>query len=84
MNSNSPDTRDEATELTGSLREAPPLDAELAGEAPGEDANPLLLLVVFLILLAVCWQNWVMGRRADEKSLVPDWLSSRLGRQRSP
>jgi hypothetical protein len=53
-----------------------------AGESGGLDAagaldggtDPLVLVLFAAILLAICWQNWFLARRAEGKSLIPDWL----------
>jgi len=52
-----------------------------AQPAPTADAEPIpfdptLLMVFVAVLLAICWQNWVLARRAEGKSLLPDWLAS--------
>jgi hypothetical protein len=40
----------------------------------------IVLACFVVILLAVCWQNWWLARRAEGASLLPDWLRSRSAR----
>ena len=64
----------DAVVATVSAESGPP-DAA-APDAAGSSFEPAVLVFFGLILAAVCWQNWVLARRAEERSLVPDWLRS--------
>ena len=43
--------------------------------------DPIVAICFLAILLAVCWQNWVLARRAEGASLLPRWLRSRRHRE---
>jgi hypothetical protein len=60
--------------------------APAAPTAPGASSEPVsfdpIVGICFLaILLAVCWQNWALARRAEGASVIPDWLRSRRHRE---
>ena len=60
----------------------PAADAVAPEDASGSvPFDPIVALCFLVILLAVCGQNWVLARRAEGASLLPDWLRPRRHRE---